>query len=456
MLPRALPRLSRLALVIATCSMAGNALADSAIAEANASAADDALLQKGERLLNQRQANSAWNLLSAQEDELGGNPKFDYLLGRAALESGRTSEAAFAFERCLATNPKDGPCRVQMARTHLALGETQSARTELETIKGTEPPVEVQAMVSQYLGAVSQRETREKRRINSWVQVGLGADSNVNSATDASQVVFPTGPFAGLPFKPSQAADDSFYKGEAGVRAEFGLSPALSVVADATVGGRGNNEVSQFNYVTGDAGFGLAWRAGHNSLLVKLQGQKYVLDSEDYRDSTGVYGQYQFAVDDSAAFSVYLLHNALDYRVTTPNAERNTVGVGYSRAFPGLASAPAFYVGLNASQETSDDSSKPQLDTDSVGLRAGGSLTIAKQLRLTGSLNYETREAGGPQPVFIEAREDKQIDLSLGLIYAIDRQVSLRPVYTYTVNDSNVVLSEFDRHQFSLDIRYEF
>jgi hypothetical protein len=68
---------------------------------------------------------------------------------------GEAHNAIFAFERCLSVEPKNGPCRVQMARSHLALGETPNARAELATISEYNPPPEVQQLVARYLGAIN-------------------------------------------------------------------------------------------------------------------------------------------------------------------------------------------------------------------------------------------------------------------------------------------------------------
>lgn len=445
MTPPAAPRLSCLAFAVG--------LGLSGLAQA------DATLQQADQLLNQRQPESAWKLLSPLEDDRGGDPAFDYLLGRAALESGRATEAAFAFERCLAVNPKDGPCRVHMARAHLAMGELSSARSELETIQASEPPAEVQGLVAQYLGALGSRERAEKRRISLWALAGIGHDSNVASATDAGQVAFPVpiGPIpAGTPFALAGDEADQFGKLEAGLRAEFALGPTLSLLADAGLQTRQYLDETAFNNAAGDIGLGLGWRAGHQSLQLKAQAQKYLFDNEDYRDTVGGLAQYQYAPDDNSAYSVYLQHSRIDYRRSgpdaAPNADRNTVGLGYSRALGGGA---VIYAGLYAGQERNDDSTAPWLDQDFTGLRAGGSLGLAPRLRLTGALSVEQREFDGENPLFLETREDTQTDLSLGLQWALSPGLSLRPAYTFSQSDSNLVINDFDRHQISIDIRYE-
>lgn len=441
MTPPALPRLLCLALALGLPA-----------------AQADEVLKKAEQFLNQRQPASAWNLLSPLEDERGGDPAFDYLLGRAALDSGRATEAAFAFERCLAVNPKDGPCRVQMARAHMAAGESQSARRELETVQSSQPPAEVATLVAQYLGALGQRELREQRRLDAWVQLGMGVDSNVNAATDRDQVAFPG--FGGLVFNLSDSAqkqDSSFYTGEAGVAGEYALSPAFRLVGDARLSGRGYTDVGNFNNVVADISAGGAWRAGRNSTMLKLQAQQFELDSDSFRNTLGLLGQYQYTVDDSTALSLYGQHTAIDYRrPATPNADRSTLGAGFSQAFPGKASAPAYYTGVYIGLESSEDGSRDDLEQDFYGLRAGGSLGIAPRLRLTGSANVERREFGGPMALFAPVvRKDTQVDVSIGLSYQPAAKVTVKPAYTYSNSDSNIVLNDFDRHQFSLDVRFE-
>lgn len=418
----------------------------------------DAVLQQAEQLLNQRQPASAWVLLSPLEDERGGDPAYDYLLGRAALDTGRATEALFAFERCLAVNPKDGPCRVQMARAHMAAGEIRSARNELETVKASEPPAEVAQLVSQYLGALGVREMREQRRLDAWLQLGLGVDSNVNAATDRDQVAFPG--FGGLVFDLSPSAqkqDSAFYNGEVGVSGEYAASPGFRWVGDARLSGRGYTDVGSFNNVVLDAGAGGAWRIGPHSTLLKLQAQHFELDSESFRDTLGLLGQYQYAVDDNTAFSVYGQHTAIDYhRPNTPNAGRSTLGAGFSEALTQHASAPAYYTGVYFGTERSEDKNRDDLEQDFFGLRAGGSLGLAPRLRLTGNASVERREFGGPMPLFAPlVRKDTQVDLSLGLAYQPAPKVTVKPVYTYSNSDSNIVLNDFDRHQFSLDVRFE-
>lgn len=239
----------------------------------------DPLLAQADQLLAQGQSKAAFDLLVPLEDERAGDPDFDYLLGLAALETGLGGIAAFAFERCLAVDPTNGPCRVQMARTHLALGETGSAREELEAVQASQPPQEVTALVSRYLGALTQREKEEKQRIDFHAQLGTGYDTNVSGTTDATVIAIPR--LGGLPFTLSGVStkqEDAFLQGEAGVSLDYGLAPAWRLLADAGLSTRKYQDVDTFNSISTDAGVGLGWMTGANSVQAKLQVQDYRLD----------------------------------------------------------------------------------------------------------------------------------------------------------------------------------
>ncbi|MBK9184854.1 MAG: tetratricopeptide repeat protein [Moraxellaceae bacterium] len=152
----------------------------------------DAVLERAEALLNQKKIVQAYDLLAPLEEERAGQPDYDYLYGLSLLEAGDPSRAAFAFERCLGAEPNNGPCRVQMARTHLALGETISSRKELDTIKQYNPPPAVQSLVDQYLGMTQKVEAEKKRQIRSYVKVSAGHDTNINGATENSRIALPS------------------------------------------------------------------------------------------------------------------------------------------------------------------------------------------------------------------------------------------------------------------------
>lgn len=439
-LPR--PRLSRLALCLAA-------------ALATPTYADD-LLQQAEQLLSQQKGAEAYALLAPQEDERGGDPAYDLALGRAALAAGRHTEAAFAFERCLATDPKNGPCRMNMAQAHMLLGETDSARIELKTIQDYNPPPEVQNLVNQYMGLLEQQEQKKDRHVGLFAQLTFGQDSNVNSATDEKQVAIPL--FGNLVFdlQPgSREQDDTYTQLEAGATLQQRLNPAWTLLADASVSQRLHNDIDALDSLILNASGGAAWRTGPSQIVLKASAQDYQLDGEDFRQILGGMVQYLYSPSDLSQVSTFLQVADISYDPQpTRDSRRDTVGVAWSQALTWWRQ-PVVYAGLYGGQETLDDDASAALENRFVGLRAGAGVFLTSKLQLNASLSVEDRGYEEDEILFQDTRDDTQTDVSLGLAYRLGSHFSIRPTYTYTDNGSNIVINDFTRHVFSVDFRYE-
>ena len=417
--------------------------------------ADEVLLQ-AEQLLSQQRGQEAYALLSPLEDDRGGDPGFDFLLGRAALANGRNTEAAFAFERCLAVDPKNGPCRMQMAQAHMLLGETDQARLELKTIQEYSPPEEVATMVSQYMGMLDEKDGQARRQVTAYAQLGLGHDTNVNSATDQSQIAIPA--LGGLYFVYDSAAreqEDSFAQLEAGARLRQSLTPAWSLLADASINQRLHQEVDSLNSLALDAGVGGAWRTGPSQIVLRANAQTYQLDGDDYRKLVGGMGQYIYSPRDSSQLSTYLQITDMSYDAQPQrDARRDTLGIAWSQALDWWRN-PVVYTGLYGGQETPEASGFERFGQQFLGLRVGGSLTLGTRTQLNAAVSGESRDYDAEDPIFLTTRSDTQIDVNLGLGYRLGKYLSVRPNYTFTSNDSNIVINEFSRHTLRVDIRYE-
>jgi uncharacterized protein (PEP-CTERM system associated) len=164
-------------------------------------------------------------------------------------------------------------------------------------------------------------------------------------------------------------------------------------------------------------------------------------------------GQYQHLFSEKAAVSVYGQVSELDNHLGVPDSTRYTLGAGYSRALD-TRLATTVYAGLYGGTEESD-SNIQTLSQDFAGLRLGGSVMLSARLALTGAVSAEQREFGGVSPIFLVVREDTGIDASLGAIWKMSEQLSLKPTYTYSTTDSNIALSDYDRHLVSVDLRYD-
>ncbi|MFM9968322.1 MAG: tetratricopeptide repeat protein, partial [Burkholderiales bacterium] len=160
------------------------------LAQAQASAARLDLPQ-AERLLREGKAEEAYLLLLPHEFAEAGREEYDYLLGVAALESGKADLATLIFERVLAVNPDHAAARLDMGRAYFALGDMDRARTEFESARRFGPPPAAQTTIDQYMAAIEKRASGQAFRISGYADATLGHDSNVNSSTAQSSIFIP-------------------------------------------------------------------------------------------------------------------------------------------------------------------------------------------------------------------------------------------------------------------------
>jgi len=141
-------------------------------------------------MIEQNHATDAY-VLGMKHPELLGEPMFDYFFGVAAVDSGRVSLGVLSLERALLSNPKNDLVRLELARAYFALGEYQRSREEFELVKQTFPPPSVVATINTYLDAIKTKENPTKIQYGAYVELGMGVNSNVNTATAVNSILLP-------------------------------------------------------------------------------------------------------------------------------------------------------------------------------------------------------------------------------------------------------------------------
>ena len=91
------------------------------------------MIERAKAALAAGDAKQAYADLAPLGNQLSGQPEYDYLLGVAALDSGRIDEAIIAFERVLALIPNHAGAQMDIARAYYA------AATALPTAAAMRP-----------------------------------------------------------------------------------------------------------------------------------------------------------------------------------------------------------------------------------------------------------------------------------------------------------------------------
>src|SRR6185503_5176295 len=98
----------------------------------------------------------------------------------------------------------------------------------------------------------------------------------------------------------------------------------------------------------------------------------------------------------------------------------------------------------------------PHLGHKLWGARAADLHFFTSRLQSFASISYEERKYGGPDPLFLLERHDRQWDLSLGAFYKLDGSWFFQPALTYTESKSNIEVFKYRRTAAIVSLRYGF
>jgi len=422
-------------------------------------AADDLLLSAKQRL-DDGNPQAAYNLLIPLQSERAGDPEYDFLLGSAALGIGKNTEAVFALERVLAVRPDATVARALIARAYFNLKETETAKREFENVRKQDVPPEIATAIDRFLDAIERIEASERTSIRGFVEVGIGHDSNVNSATADNQVAVPA--FGGLIFNLAPSAteqEDAFVSFGGGVNFQHPFSKRFGLFGGLAYHNKSNHNETDFSTYYYDANLGLSYRRDRDIITLGAQYNTFFVNdtaaySDAYRNASGLTGQWQHDFDSRNQVSFFAQYSYLDYPdQEIRNADRYVGGAGYAHAF-GRA-ALITYLGVYGGVEDEKEDGVSQLGHDLYGARLGTQWNLNETFALFLNANGEYREYGGPDPFFLVTRVDKQYNASAGFIVFPRKGVRVITQASGTQNDSNIPINEFDRVVYQITLRYD-
>ncbi len=416
----------------------------------------DEVIDEARRLLSNQQGSSAYRLLAPLEDERAGTPEYDFLLGISALDAGYPGQAVFALERVLAVEPDNDLARAEIGRAYFELSEFENSKAQLKTVRDSaQVPETARASMDRYLSAIEQAQGKGTK-ISGFLSVAAGYDSNINSGTDQSQVAIP---FLGtnLLFQLVDQAREQD-AGYAQIGGAINIAQPVTDTISVVGGARGYVRETEKPFSTRNMYFygGLQKTHGKHNFTLVGQGEEFDVNTDALRYVYGAFGQWRYAVDNRRQVSFALQVSQIDYPdVPNRDAMRYVASAGYVHAFAGKRE-PLMYIGVYGGTEAEERNQFAQFGHELYGGRIGGSLELAPKLRGYASFSVEERDYGGQDAIFLRQRDDTQIIASAGFEYAFKERWSLRPNMSYTNNDSNIPISDYDRIVAGIDLSLRF
>lgn len=417
---------------------------------------------KADAFLKAGKAMEGYNLLAPHEYEMAGNVAYDYLLGIAALDSGKPDKATLAFERVLAVNPDHVGARLDLARAYFALGDMERAKTGFEAVQAQNPPPAAKTVIEQYLAAI-EKKMNPSTTVTGYLEGGFGYDTNVNTSTAASQVFIPVFGTSLTLDGTSLAARDNYLTLGGGLEITKPVKPGLSLFAGVDAKKRQNFFKDTFNTDSLDGRVGLSIDEGANAFRLSAQKGVYDIDDRLNRRLEALSGEWRHTLNPRNIFSIFGQYGTLRYGhdktgtdLSYNDVDQSVAGVGWLRALDDNGRNIAFASIYGGDENTVTDTTRIDGDQKFWGIRLGGQKSLAENLEAVGSLGFKDGRYQSRNSLILDFRRDCQYDLTLGLNWRPAQNWVVRPQISYLRNDSNSGLNDYDRADASVTVRRDF
>jgi tetratricopeptide (TPR) repeat protein len=418
------------------------------------------LLTDAEALMKAGKPELAYKLLEPYEFERSGEVRFDYLIGIAALDSGKPDKATLALERVLAEDPNYSGARLEMARAYYQLGDLQRAKTEFETVLNENPSDAARVTIQKYLDDIAERESGTKTRISAYVEGKVGRDTNVNNASE-----FPNNIITPTLYPTNAELPDNYIGAAAGGEISHDLNPNFRLYAGADVSKRNNYREKSFDLFGTEERAGMIYGTETDRYRIGLSGGQNSLGGARYYDSSGVNGEWRHMP--TANKQISLFGQYIRYRYADPALQLNDInqivaGTGVLRILGDgkTALSGSFYLGTENDVGPATLTRPAGGRTDGakrfVGIRAGGQAAMSDNAKLYISGGEQVGYFSNENPTISGHRLDRLGDLTIGVEWYLDKLWIVRPQLVRYLNSSNVAAYAYDRNDYSLTIRRNF
>lgn len=439
---------------------------ESSIQKADARESLEKLLQRAGELIKGGKPGQAYSMLEPLEFEYSGEERFDFLIGVAALDSGRPDKATLAFERLLMVNPNSAAARLDMARAYFQLGDLQRAKSQFETVLKLNPSAAAQDVIQKYLDAIAAQESGKKLFLTGYVEAMYGRDSNINNATSQSQI-FVDVIAANTTLAPGNVKTaDNYYGVAAGSEIAYRLNARWGWYAGADLRQRGHSEYQSFDTQYLDARAGVTFNSTADRLRAGILSGRYDLGGTHHSDGSGLKGEWLHVFSPANQLSGFIQHakyRFADAIMQTNDYNQQLMGIGWLHIFAdGITTLSGGYYYGNEQDispiitSTTPDGGRIDGGKRFSGMRIGGQTGIGDRTTLFISAGGQYADYSRINPLFLRQRSDRLYDVALGASWRFDNRWSTRAQLNYTVNDANIEIYGYDRTDVSLTIRRDF
>ncbi len=442
------------------------------------------LLREADALLKAGKPADAYNLLEPKEADYSGEIAFDYLLGIAALDSGKPDRATIAFERVLAVNPNFSGARLDLARAYFAMGSDDLAKNEFEIVLTQAPPEPTAAVIRKHLEVIAERQKAKIQQVTTYLETSIGHDSNITAATPdniggvAGILGRTPAEMVALQYRPTGSSlhYSGMYTGVSGgvdfnrlVSEENGIS----VFAGADAKQRVYNNLEEMNNLSLDLRAGAAIANGDNRYRLtgtfgqfRQSGFPQTPPSNGFRDTAGLSAEWRhsFGTRDQMGWSLgFSRPRYLADPARAQDTNQVSLNASWLHIFEGKTT-PLIFANFNRSVDRAlrpvNVETGANMGRTSTGVLVHFQFTPLSDtdVFLSGGLTIRRDDSPGarsPGLVDFFARDETR-SVNFGVTTRPWKKWSIKGSVALTNNRSNLSLYEYRRNESSVSLRREF
>jgi tetratricopeptide (TPR) repeat protein len=433
-----------------------------------ASSNSQSVISQAEAFMADGKPAEAYNLLQQQEFEFSGEKRFDYLLGIAALDSGKPDKATLALERVMAMDPNFAGARLDMARAYFQLGDLVRAKTEFDTVLKQNPPKEARDTIQKYLDAIQAREDSRKTQISAYFEETLGHDGNVNSATSQAQIPVPA--FGNLVFTLDQAnlkSSDNYNAISVGAEINHAVKENYGIYAGTDLKLRNYINLRNFNSTSLAIHAGGYYNYAKEVFRLGVTAEDYLLGSSNKpnRVTTGALLEWRHPASQSdqlTLFGQYARNRFVASGMEIQNF--NMILLGESWLHVRADGKSVIFGSLFGSNEnatapvtlSNPAGGRPDGNKLTTGVRIGSQTSVNENWDYFNGIGFQKVKYEKQNAAFMTKRNDSTWDFNAGATWHDSKNWSVRPQITYSRTNSNITIYSFDRTDFSVMVRRDF
>ena len=429
------------------------------------------LLLDAQKLLADGNPKQAYAILVREQAQFADSREYDYLLGLAALDSGKMDDAIVAFERVLAESPNNAGALMDLGRAYFLAGSMDLAEATFLQLKQSNPPPAARATMDRYLQAIAQKREQGKRAFYGYGELSLGYDTNITGVPkDFTAAVVSAFNIPGVDPTGNSIKRKAAYLGAAfGVDYIHPLTTSWSAVLGAEARGRAYRHETDFNSLSGDARAGLAWNSGLHGLKLSGGYSQFKQDGlapgeprpTNDRKTTTIGADYRFSLSEQQQLNFGLSGSRVRFpRNEIEDIDAIAVSAGWLKSFVGNGSPVLQISGYFSRDEAVRKLADAVSDKSKRvgGLRSFFQYSLTEKLALFNGIGFTARQdqSAFSRATEIEFGRDRLADVTLGVNWRFQPKCTLRAQWFGSRNDSNIAIYDYVRNEVSSNIRCDF